>query len=357
MQLGRQEGGTCSYVSSLTQQSFSGNGGSGELLVATGSNCTWAPETLDSWLTLASTAPRVGPGRVAFTVASTTGGAREGRLRVAGQILTVSQGATCAFTVSPTSLVMNSGGGSAAVSVTTSPLCDWTAQSNASWLSVAPASGSGSGAVTVTAQANAGTDRQGTVTIAGVTVSVSQGFTCQLSLNPTTVTHGPEAQSQSVAVATGPGCAWTAQAAAPWFTLLNKAGVGAGGVGYSLQTNTGPQRSVTLSVAIPGASATAAITQLSGCTYSMSQVDLNSWSSSPPFTITVTASATDCPWTLRMSNPFLTVGGQTNVTGGGTATLTLTVDCSASPGSVTITLVDEKGVIRAEQQVIDNYCG
>lgn len=69
-----------------------------------------------------------------------------------------------------------SGGGDTTVQVTASTGCDWSAASNASWITVSSgASGSGSGAVVVTVAANSGfRSRSGTVTIAGSTFTVSQ---------------------------------------------------------------------------------------------------------------------------------------------------------------------------------------
>jgi len=221
--------------------------------VTTGANCTWAPEPLDSWLRVDSTDPRVGSGRVTFTVAANTLAAREGRLRVAGQTLTVAQGAACIYDVSPLSLTVDANGSTTSVTVTTAALCEWTAQSSTSWLSVRPSSGAGSATVAVVAEANPGAERQGTVTVADRTVTVSQAASCNLGLTPTSVTHGPEAQSQSLAVATGPTCAWSASSNASWLLLTNTTGIGPGGVGYSLPVNRGPQRTGNITVSRTGA--------------------------------------------------------------------------------------------------------
>ncbi|HWT03795.1 MAG TPA: M12 family metallo-peptidase, partial [Pyrinomonadaceae bacterium] len=84
----------------------------------------------------------------------------------------------CTFTLSPTSAVFTSAGGSASFSVTASDAgCNWAAASNAPWIHItAGASGTGSGSVSYTVDANTGaTSRSGTITAAGKTFNVSQG--------------------------------------------------------------------------------------------------------------------------------------------------------------------------------------
>jgi len=81
----------------------------------------------------------------------------------------------CAFAVSPTSASVPNAGGTVTVTVTTTSDCAWTAVSNDSSLTVTPGSGTGNGTVTITAAANSGAPRSATVTIAGQTVTISQG--------------------------------------------------------------------------------------------------------------------------------------------------------------------------------------
>lgn len=72
------------------------------------------------------------------------------------------------------------------VSVTAISGCSWTAVSNASWITVTGgSSGIGDGSVTFSVASNGGTPRSGTLTIAGYTVTVTQGSTFS---NPTPIT-------------------------------------------------------------------------------------------------------------------------------------------------------------------------
>src|SRR4030095_1790161 len=85
---------------------------------------------------------------------------------------------TCTFVLSTTSIAAAVTGDSQTVTVTTGNTCSWTATSNASFITIASgASGTGNGTVALTIAAHAGSARSGTVTIAGQTVTVTQGAT------------------------------------------------------------------------------------------------------------------------------------------------------------------------------------
>ena len=103
----------------------------------------------------------------------------------------------CAFTVSPAAASVSNSGGAVAITVTTGGACTWTAASNASFITVSPASGTGNGTVTATVAASNGPDRSGTIAVAGQTVTISQsagsGIAARfqlidnaISVNPTT---------------------------------------------------------------------------------------------------------------------------------------------------------------------------
>ncbi|HKG81331.1 MAG TPA: M36 family metallopeptidase, partial [Pyrinomonadaceae bacterium] len=88
-------------------------------------------------------------------------------------------GGTCSFSINPTSGSFAAAGGSASVTVSTTAGCNWTAVSNNSFITVTSgASGSGSGTVNYAVAANTSSlSRSGSLTIAGLTHSVSQAGT------------------------------------------------------------------------------------------------------------------------------------------------------------------------------------
>jgi len=88
-------------------------------------------------------------------------------------------GGTCSFSMNPTSASFAAAGGSASVTVTTTAGCNWTAVSNNSFITITSgASGSGNGTVNYSVAANTSSlARSGSMTIAGLTFSVSQAGT------------------------------------------------------------------------------------------------------------------------------------------------------------------------------------
>jgi len=171
-----QAAAPCTYTVSPTSTSIGAAGGSGTpVSVNTSSGCTWTARSNVNWVTIATGSSGTGAGTVTYSVQSNAGSARTGTLTVAGQMVTISQ-AACMFTIAPTSQSFDSSGGAGGpVAVTTQTGCAWTAVSNANWITVSSgASGTGTGAVTFNVAANTGGARTGTLTIAGLTFTVSQ---------------------------------------------------------------------------------------------------------------------------------------------------------------------------------------
>ncbi|HEU4507720.1 MAG TPA: M36 family metallopeptidase [Pyrinomonadaceae bacterium] len=103
----------------------------------------------------------------------------DGTTHVAATDLPSDCGGTCSFSISPTSASFAAAGGTQSVTVTTGAGCNWTAASNSSFITITSgASGSGSGTVSYSVAANGATTlRTGSLTIAGLTHSVSQAGT------------------------------------------------------------------------------------------------------------------------------------------------------------------------------------
>jgi len=103
----------------------------------------------------------------------------DGTTHVAATDVPADCGGTCSFSINPTSASFAAAGGTQNVTVTTSAGCNWTAVSNNSFITVTSgASGSGSGTVSYSVAANTSSlSRNGSLTIAGLTHSVSQAGT------------------------------------------------------------------------------------------------------------------------------------------------------------------------------------
>jgi Zn-dependent metalloprotease len=103
----------------------------------------------------------------------------DGTTHVAATDVPADCGGTCSFSINPTSASFAAAGGSASVTVTTTAGCNWTAVSNNSFITITSgASGSGNGTVNYSVAANTSSlSRSGSMTIAGLTFSVSQAGT------------------------------------------------------------------------------------------------------------------------------------------------------------------------------------
>ena len=87
-------------------------------------------------------------------------------------------GGNCTFALSAAGQAFQPAGGGNTVNVNTQPGCAWTATSNAAWLGIGPSgAGTGSGPVSYTVIANSGLARTGTLTVAGLTFTVTQSGT------------------------------------------------------------------------------------------------------------------------------------------------------------------------------------
>lgn len=174
----------------------------------------------------------------------------------------------CAFSLSATSAsVPSTGSASATVSVVTGTSCSWTATSHAPWITViSSATGTGLGWVSYAVAANAtGSQRTGTLTIAGITFTVTQGATsCAYNLSATSASY-PSAGTTSgaLSVVTGTSCSWTAVSQASWITIISgTAGTGIGSVAYTVAANSGAQRTGTMTIG----GLTFTVTQAGGAT-------------------------------------------------------------------------------------------
>ena len=167
----------CTVTVSPLNESFGVAGGDGTSRVdASSASCAWTAVSNVPWITMAAPGG-TGNANVRHTVAANTGAARTGTLTVAGATVTVTQAAApvCTFTVTPPSASFPTAGGDGTIRIDASAgNCAWTAVSGVPWIVVASGGGSGGANLRYTVAPNTGAARTGTVTVAGVMVSVSQ---------------------------------------------------------------------------------------------------------------------------------------------------------------------------------------
>ncbi len=152
----------------------------------------------------------------------------------------------CSYTLSATSQMFFSSGGTGSVNITTSSNCAWTATSNADWITItAGAAGSGNGTVSYTVASNSGGPaRTGTISIAGQTFTVMQSVGCTYAVSAP-VSNFPAQGGQGVLNMTaGPTCQWRVTSLASWITITaGSSGTGNGTINFTVAPNPGLARS------------------------------------------------------------------------------------------------------------------
>jgi len=171
---------SCSVTLGNVTTNVTASATTGTIPVTAASSCAWTATSSAAFVSITSGGTGTGNGTVNYSITANTGAARSGSISVNGAAVNFSQSAAnliapagCSVSVGPTSVKINSGGGSADITVATVSNCSWTATSNASFVTTS-ASGAGSGTAKITATANGGASRSGTVTIGGQTVTVTQ---------------------------------------------------------------------------------------------------------------------------------------------------------------------------------------
>ena len=335
----RQEAAQCRFDLSSSSQTFDETGGTARISVTTLAGCAWTARADAPWVTVTSGSPGSGPGAITINVAANTGDARSASLAIADRTVRISQDAkpvlvpppttSCAFDVTPTSASVGAaGGGGPTMTVDTGAGCEWTAASNASWLTITSDMHSfGSGSVTFSAAANTGAARSGTLSIAGQSVTVNQAAasssTCASTVTPMTLSlPSSGSTSSSFTVTSASGCAWTASENVSWMTITSgTSGSGNGTVKISVDANpTSSVRTGTLTIA--GHLVTITEAGVS-CNYTVSPTTVSIGATGGTGTPIGVTAAAGCAWTAASSVSWITlVTGQTG-TGNGTVTYTV----------------------------------
>jgi len=172
----RQTGVECGAQLETTAATVPAAGGSGSFSFVATSACTWLVQSEADWITVTSAATGSGNGQVSYTVRDNSGQARTGRIRVAGQIFTITQESSCNFSLEEPGKQFSPAGGVGTVRVFSGgSSCQWTAETDQPWIYLQEREGSSWGEVEFVVFDNAGPERIGSIKIAGLTYEVRQG--------------------------------------------------------------------------------------------------------------------------------------------------------------------------------------
>jgi sugar lactone lactonase YvrE len=144
---------------------------------------SWTASSQASWLHLVTT-DGSGSTNVGFTIDANPGAQRSGTLTIAGQTLTVIQDAVL---LGETARVEGPAAGSDSV-VLRSFNSPWVASTNVPWLHLSPLNQSGPSSTNVifSFDANTGATRTGNLTIAGLSLAITQAASNYVAANPLT---------------------------------------------------------------------------------------------------------------------------------------------------------------------------
>jgi len=314
----------CAYTLSPASTTIPATGGNGSFGVTSAAGCSWTAQSNSSWITITSGNNGTGNGTVSFSVQANTGSARSGTITVNGQIFTVNQATGCVFSLPLSGLFYPATGGSDTVGVfliSGNPTsCTWTAVSNVPWVTITSgSSGTGSGSFSFTVAPNTDSARTGTITVAGMTFTVTQGSDCVFSLSSTDQSFPGTGGTGSFNVNVRAGCSWTAASNVPWITVtLGNNGTGSGTVSYSVAANNGPARTGTI---IAGGQAFT-VFQASGCVYTLSPTSATIPATGGTGSFNI-SSAAGCPWTAVSNADWITITSGSSGTGSGTISFSI----------------------------------
>ncbi|MBL8219605.1 MAG: S-layer homology domain-containing protein [Bryobacterales bacterium] len=148
--------------------------------------------------------------------------------------------ALCSFALSQTSANVLATGDLRQINLSTTAGCPWTATSNAAWITILTGvSGNGGGSIRFTiAENTAATPRTGTLTIAGLTFTVTQSAaSCSYTLTGPLTAVLAGASNFSVTISTSAGCQWGSYAYPSFLNATPASGAGSGTINVTVSAN------------------------------------------------------------------------------------------------------------------------
>ncbi len=329
----------CTAVVQPTALDVAAASATGVVRVDTAAGCAWTAASSVPWITIPSGPAGQGPATVRLAIAQNTAGARTGTATIAAQPVTVRQAAPtpapqpCTYELDPVSHAFPSTGGEGRVLVATRDGCEWSASSNAGWVTFTTSRGTGSGEARYQVQAHAATQaRSTTVTIAGRSHTVTQAGAapvCTFSLDPSSRSIGAAGGEGRFSVATPAGCAWSASDDAEWVSLTTSTGTGQGDVVYTVQANASTD-SRAASILVAGQSHTVVQAGAApACTYSLSSTSSTVPAGGGEGRFTV-LTQTGCAWSASDDAEWVSL---TTSTGTGQGDVVYTVQANTSTDS------------------------
>ncbi len=164
---------------------------------------------------------------------------------LAARTVTAAFGAAsvCSYSFTPVEASIAASGDIRTVRLSTGPACNWTALSNASWITIlSGGGGTGPGVIRYQAALNSLTAaRTSSISAAGATFPITQApANCTYTFSGPAALLAASAGGYAVSVQTQTGCSWLATSSTPWINFNGvKSGTGSGSFTFDAAANTG----------------------------------------------------------------------------------------------------------------------
>jgi hypothetical protein len=336
-------GSKCAISLPASLQAIGAEGGTGSLPITVAPECTWTVSSAADWIVVTSSTSGQGAGTVEYRAsANPRASERRGALLVSERRVELTQAAaTCQLALTPSSVAVSASGGEGVIAVNATEGCDWSATSDADWLTIVTApSGNGVGSMRFRADANAGPARTGNIRVGNRTVSVQQhgiGAACTFAIARTETVLPATGGTDIIGVTAPANCPWTAQSHDSWILVTSGAsGSGNGNVVLTIAPNLGGQRHGTATIA----GNTYYVTQqaavaVPSCSYELDSAGEAVGFSGETLEVGVTAGS-GCSWTTSSQAPWITVLSGSGVGSGEAQLGVLANPGSARTGTATI---------------------
>jgi len=263
---------------------------------------------------------------------------------------------SCTYNLSRTNRSHSASSSSSSISVDTDSICNWTATSNNSWITITSGNSySGDSTVNYTIAENTSTQsRTGTLTIAGQTFTINQAgasISCSYSTSPINRSHNSGANSNTISIySSSPNCDWIATSDSSWINITEgENGSGNGTVYYSIPENLSAQDRIGN---ITIANQTFRITQSgASCSYSISPTNHAHTAIAGDGNIQVYTSPSNCDWTVMDNRSWITITSSNTGSGRGSVSYTVSDNPNTQSRSGIITIenqsfrVNQEGVV------------
>jgi hypothetical protein len=234
----------CTIDISPGSATFGKDSATGTFAVSAGDQCEWSAVSTTAWIAVTSGGTGTGNGTVGYAIERNRELTdRTGTITVGSRTFTITQAAdtgpapVCEYSVTPVEFTpCMSASYTMSATITTPAGCAWTAEPDASWITVAAGqSGSGAGVVSFRVSDNWDAPRQSVVKVRWPTVTAGQNIQvlqagCLYAVSTAVINVDAAggssrfdvyqmAQPNTCGGATQNACRWTAQSDVPWITI------------------------------------------------------------------------------------------------------------------------------------------